>query len=424
MKRNTILFIVVLAVLSIVGITVTQVYWFSKAFDTEQDQFNRDVKVALFNVANQFFEINKTSVPTNNPIKQLSTNYYVVMINNEIDANLLEYLLKSEFEKRNIIADFEYGIYDCTSERMVYGNYVSFNSKETSSKAKGDLPKWENQSYYFGVQFPDKASIITNRMGVWIFFSAVLLLVIIFFSYALFIILRQRRLSEVQKDFINNMTHEFKTPISTIALSSEVLRDPKIVEQPARLLNYATLIQNENQRLKNQVERVLRLADMDKNSLELKKEKLGLHELIKDAVSTLGAKLKESSADVVLKLEAKQDLVEVDRLHISNVIYNFLDNALKYTKREPKIELTSYNQEGRIYVNVKDNGIGIDARQKNKIFNKFYRVPTGNVHDVKGFGLGLNYVKDILKMHKGNVELYSSSSDGSTFKFCLNYVKS
>lgn len=423
MKRNTILFIVVLAVMSIVGISVTQVYWFSKAFDTEQDQFNRDVKVALFNVASQFFEINKTSVPTNSPIKQLSTNYYVVMINNEIDANLLEYLLKAEFEKRNVVADFEYGIYDCTSERMVYGNYVSFSKDKAPNKAIGTLPKWDNQSYYFGVKFPDKASIITNRMGVWIFFSAVLFLVIIFFAYALFIILRQRRLSEVQKDFINNMTHEFKTPISTIALSTEVLKDPKIVEQPGRLLNYATLIQNENLRLKNQVERVLRLADMDKNSLELHKEKLSLHELIAEAVSTLGAKMTENSADVVLKLEAKEDVVEVDRLHITNVIYNFLDNALKYTKRKPSIELKSYNREGKIYVDVKDNGIGIDTGLKRKIFNKFYRVPTGNVHDVKGFGLGLHYVKDVLKMHRGNVELYSSSNDGSVFKFCLNHVK-
>lgn len=418
------MYIVVLAVLSIVGITVTQVYWFSKAFDTEQDQFNRDVKVALFNVASQFFEINKAAIPANNPIKQLSTNYYVVMINNEIDANLLEYLLKAEFEKRNVTADFEYGIYDCTSERMVYGNYVSFDEEKNPNKAIGSLPKWDNQSYYFGVKFPDKASIITNRMGAWIFFSAVLFLVIIFFTYALFIILRQRRLSEVQKDFINNMTHEFKTPISTIALSTEVLKDPKIVEQPGRLLNYATLIENENLRLKNQVERVLRLADMDKNSLELNKEKLGLHQLINEAVSTLKGKFNESSADVVLKLEAKEDLVEVDRLHITNVIYNFLDNALKYTKRSPQIELASYNREGKIYVDIKDNGIGIDTNQKKKIFNKFYRVPTGNVHDVKGFGLGLHYVRDVLKMHKGNVELYSSSGDGSTFKFCLNHVKS
>lgn len=424
MNRNTILFIVVLAVLSIVGITITQVYWFSKAFDTEQDQFNRDVKVALYNVANKFFEISKTSVPASNPIKQLTTNYYVVMINNEIDANLLEYLLKAEFEKRNVVADFEYGIYDCTSERMVYGNYVSFNDDNNDNQVVGSLPKWDNQSYYFGVKFPHKASIITNRMGAWIFFSAVLFLVIIFFAYALFIILRQKRLSEVQKDFINNMTHEFKTPISTIALSTEVLKDPKIIQQPSRLLNYATLIQNENQRLKNQVERVLGLADMDNNAMQLKKEKVGLHNLITDAVATLSTKFKESSADVMLNLKAENDLVEVDRLHLTNVIYNFLDNAIKYTKRKPEIELTSYNHEGKVYVDVKDNGIGIDRKQKHKIFNKFYRVPTGNIHDVKGFGLGLNYVKDVLKMHKGSVELYSSSKDGSTFKFCLSYVKS
>ncbi len=327
MKRNAIRGLILLAVVSIIGIAGVQVYWFNKAFDTEEELFNREVNTALFNVANQFFDLSETSAPAANPIKQLSTNYYVVMINNEVDANLLENLLKTEFEKRSISADFEYGIYDCASDKMVYGNYVSFQSKSDEAGADKVLPKWENQSYYFGVQFPDKASIITDRMSIWIFSSLVLVLVMIFFAYAMFVILKQKRLSEIQRDFINNMTHEFKTPISTIALSTEVLKNPKIIEQPERLSNYASIISNENSRLKNQVERVLQMARSNNSELELKKEKLSLNTIIKSAIRTFDS---NNSITFKTNLQAKNDTVEGDKLHLSNVMFNLLDNAVKY----------------------------------------------------------------------------------------------
>lgn len=418
MKRKSILVIIILAVVSILGIVGTQVYWFNKAFNTEEELFNREVNTALFNVATKFFEISEAAIPSNNPIKQLSTNYYVVMINNEIDANLLEFLLKSEFENRSIEADFEYGIYDCTSDKMVYGNYVSFEPGVNQQQTHV-LPKWENQSYYFGVQFPNKASIITDRMSIWIFSSAVLVLVIIFFLYSLFIILKQRRLSEIQKDFINNMTHEFKTPISTIALSAEVLRDPKIIDQPARLLNYSDIIKRENLRLKSQVERVLQMAGMDNDELILRRDKISMHQLIVEAVEGIGAGIENWQEKIELQLTAATDEVEVDKLHMTNVIYNLIDNALKYCDGSPQIQISSRNEEGKIIIEVKDNGIGISREHQKKIFDKFYRVSTGNRHDVKGFGLGLSYVKQVLKAHKGAIEIQSEFEKGSTFKFWL-----
>lgn len=418
MKRKSILVIIILAVVSILGIVGTQVYWFNKAFNTEEELFNREVNTALFNVATKFFEISEAAIPSNNPIKQLSTNYYVVMINNEIDANLLEFLLKSEFENRSIEADFEYGIYDCTSDKMVYGNYVSFEPGVNQQQTHV-LPKWENQSYYFGVQFPNKASIITDRMSIWIFSSAVLVLVIIFFLYSLFIILKQRRLSEIQKDFINNMTHEFKTPISTIALSAEVLRDPKIIDQPARLLNYSDIIKRENLRLKSQVERVLQMAGMDNDELILRRDKISMHQLIVEAVEGIGAGIENWQEKIELQLTAATDEVEVDKLHMTNVIYNLIDNALKYCDGNPQIQISSRNEVGKIIIEVKDNGIGISREHQKKIFDKFYRVSTGNRHDVKGFGLGLSYVKQVLKAHKGAIEIQSEFEKGSTFKFWL-----
>ncbi len=416
MSRNTIRVLVILALVSIGGIIVTQVYWFRRAFDAEAQQFNRDVNTALYNVASQFFEINKAAIPSNNPIKQLSTNYYVVMINNEIDANLLEFLLTSEFEKRNISADFEYGIYDCTNDKMVYGSYVSMNSSEQVASST-TLPKWEDQNYYFGVQFPHKARLITSRMEVWIFSSAVLAIVLIFFAYSLFVILKQKRLTEIQKDFINNMTHEFKTPISTISLSAEVLKDRDIINQPDRLHSYATIIENENLRLKNQVERVLQMASLEREEISLNREEISLHNLLKEAID--GFKVNVSELEIVTDLQASNDHLNADQLHMRNVINNLLDNAVKYCQKQPQIVIKTYNADSNICVDVIDNGIGISSDHQKKIFNKFYRVPTGNVHDVKGFGLGLNYVNIILKAHKGSIQLISSTDAGSHFKLTL-----
>lgn len=418
MSRNTIRALVILATISIVGIIVTQVYWFKRAFDAEEQQFDKEVNTALFNVANRFFEINKDAIPATNPIKQLSTNYYVVMINNEIDANLLEYLLTNEFEKRNISADFEYGIYDCTSDKMVYGNYISMNNS-TDEKKSSNLPKWENQNYYFGVQFPNKASLLTDRMQVWIFSSFVLLIVIIFFAYSLFVILKQKRLSEIQKDFINNMTHEFKTPISTIALSTDVLKNPDIVKQPERLLNYATIIQNENLRMKKQVERVLQMASIDKEEISLDKEKLDMHQLLTEVADGFHVVLQEQKGQISLQFEATNTIVKGDRLHLSNVFHNLIDNAIKYCKDAPAIVIQTFNKNGCLQIDVRDQGIGIPQHHQKKIFERFYRVPTGNVHDVKGFGIGLNYVSLIVKAHDGQIGLKSEEGKGTCFTITL-----
>jgi two-component system phosphate regulon sensor histidine kinase PhoR len=415
MKSSTIRLIVVLATLCIVGITITQGYWVKRAFDLKEDEFERQVNTALLNVAQQIFSFSGTPSPANNPVKQLSTNYFVVMVNNEIDASLLEFLLRTEFEKRNIKTDFEYGIYDCANEKMVYGNYVALREAVEKNSAEKNLPKWTNQGYYFGVQFPNREGQILNQMGIWIFSSMVLLLVIVFFAYTLFIILKQKRLSEVQKDFINNMTHEFKTPIATIAVSTEVLKSPDIIHQPERLLNYATIIQNENNRLKQHVERVLQMAKLDKDHIELKKEEVNIHTVIEEVVRGMRSPLQEKEGALTLSLEAKQPVVYADKLHITNVIYNLLDNAIKYSTDRPHVTIKTKHEQKSLVLEIQDNGIGISESDQKKVFQKFYRVPTGNVHDVKGFGLGLNYVKQIVESHKGKIMLNSALGEGSLF---------
>jgi two-component system, OmpR family, phosphate regulon sensor histidine kinase PhoR len=414
-KSSTIRFVIILAALSIVGITITQIYWVRRAFDLKEAEFERTVNAALYNVAHQIFDINKTPSPANNPVKQLSTNYFVVMVNSEIDTNLLEFLLRNEFEKRGIIADFEYGVYDCSSERMVYGDYVPLKTAKENITTKS-LPKWANQGYYFGVQFPNRAAHIINQMGIWSFSSVVLLLVITFFTYTLFVILKQKRLSEIQKDFINNMTHEFKTPIATIAVSTEVLKDPSIVHQPERLMNYAGIIEKENIRLKHQVERVLQMARLDKEDIGLKKERVDIHQLIQDAIRTHTMALQEKTGSLKCELNATATELNVDKLHLTNVFNNLLDNAIKYCKTIPEITIKSFNHHKGFMVEVVDNGIGISSENQKRVFQKFYRVPTGNVHDVKGFGLGLSYAKTIVHAHGGEITLQSELGRGCSFR--------
>ncbi|HEY9487786.1 MAG TPA: HAMP domain-containing sensor histidine kinase [Chryseosolibacter sp.] len=418
MKSSSIRFIVILAALCITGITITQWYWVRRAFDLKESEFERTVNAALFNVANQIFEINETPSPAANPVKQLSTNYFVVQVNGEVDAGLLEFLLRSEFEKRNIAADFEYGVYDCSSEKMKYGDYITLQATGEKTTQK-KLPTWSNYAYYFGVQFPNREAHLINQMGIWSFSSLVLLLVILFFAYTLFVILKQKRLSEIQKDFINNMTHEFKTPISTIAVSTEVLKNPDIIHQPERLLNYTTIIEKENIRLKHQVERVLQMAKFDKEEIGLKKEKVDVHRIIRDAIQNTALPLQEKNGTIHFVLEATNHIIEADRLHLTNVLYNLIDNAIKYCSDSPAIVIRTNSSNKFLCIDVHDNGLGIARENHKKVFQQFYRVPTGNVHDVKGFGLGLHYVKSVISAHKGTIKLESELGRGSAFRIHL-----
>jgi two-component system phosphate regulon sensor histidine kinase PhoR len=416
--RNTLRTIIVLAVISIGGTIFTQVYWVRKAFDLKENQFNHDVQAALIQVANQIIQINKTPSPRNNPVTQVSTNYFVVLTNSPIDQTTLGFLIKTEFERRNIKADYEYALYDCADQCMKGAEFVSSKNKHLQASLT-EMPAWKNDGYYFGVQFPFIEANLIGQMGIWGFSSAVMLMVIVFFGYTLFVILRQKRLSEIQKDFINNMTHEFKTPLSTIAISSEVLRDPKIISTPERLLNYASIIQNESHRLKQHVERVLQMARLEKSDVGLRKEQLNIHEIIQEAVQNIHLSLQAKDGHVKLELNATESMASVDKLHFTNVLFNLLDNAIKYNRQAPELIVRTTNTTKQICIEVIDNGIGITQDQLKKIFNRFYRVPTGNIHDVKGFGLGLNYVKLIVEAHKGKVTVESKPLEGSIFRVTI-----
>jgi two-component system phosphate regulon sensor histidine kinase PhoR len=311
---------------------------------------------------------------------------------------------------------------------MVYGNYIAMEL--ASKEEKGNLPKWKDETYYFGVQFPTREAHLVNQMGIWSFSTLVLLLVMVFFAYTLFIIFKQKRLGEIQKDFINNMTHEFKTPLSTIAISAQVIKDPDTVHHPDRLLNYATIIQNENNKLRQQVDRVLQAARHNKDDLGLKKEWLDVNALVHEAVSNFELALNEKNGGIQIKGTTSVQ-IQADKLHLINAISNVLDNAIKYCDQSPQIIISIKERVvtttpgitfafwrknmNVVQIIVEDNGLGIAKENQKRIFQQFYRVPTGNIHNVKGFGIGLHYVKLIVDAHNGSVQVVSEPGKGSKF---------
>ena len=365
----------------------------------------------------------RTDVPTASVVDQISSNYFTVNVNNMISPEVLEYYLKAEFANKAIDYNFEYGIYNCANQQMVFGKDVSMPATVgAEAPPVGSIfPELSASDYYFGVYFPLKEAQLISNMGIWTFSSMVLLVVLAFFAYSIFIILKQKRLSEVQRDFINNMTHEFKTPISTIAVSAEVLQQANIETQPERLKNYASIIQTENNRLKKQVERVLQMAVLNKDKLDLKREEVEIHEVLEEVIQSMDISLQEKQRTITFRQEAEQGLIIADRLHMTNIFYNLIDNAIKYCQSTPQIEILTKNTRAGLEVNIRDNGIGIDKEEQKKVFHRFYRVPTGNVHDVKGFGLGLNYVKTIVEAHHGSISLESIPGEGSSFTILLPF---
>lgn len=415
--------VVLLGALSIIGIISAQVYWVQKAYAFEEREFNQKVNEALTIVSHQLAEYNGHVPNRENPVRQMGQDYFVVNVQDFINEEVLEYYLSKELDYQHIEIEFEYAIYDCASDQMVACKPEGSVTEE-QPVATVDMPKSKEYLYYFGVRFPTKNQYLRASLGPWTFTTLLVFIATIFFSYSIFIILRQRRLSEVQRDFINNMTHEFKTPISTIAISSRVLSEDEIKDEPERLKSYANIIADEAQRLNTQVEKVLQVAKSEKEELSLRKEWLDVHKVLETAVHKINLKSYGTDAKITSDLQATRRFIEADRTHFINVVWNLLDNAVKYSKDQVDICVRTSDEDKLLRVSIKDTGIGMAPDQLNKIFHKFYRVPTGNVHDVKGFGLGLHYVKNIASAHKWKLNCESTEGVGSEFTLLIPHAKS
>jgi two-component system phosphate regulon sensor histidine kinase PhoR len=280
----------------------------------------------------------------------------------------------------------------------------------------------KKDGHYFTVFFPyftAKSIEPAIFISPWIYISIIIVLVLIFFGYSLAIIIRQKRLSEVKTDFINNMTHELKTPISTISLSSELLMRIDLNEDPEKIRKYAGIIYKENKRLENQVERVLNIAKLDKDKVVLNKENFDVHELLAEVKENFEFNQLNQGGKIELNCIAENYKIQADPVHLTNVVYNLLDNAVKYCITTPQIVLNTRNEKNLLVIEIADNGIGMKREDVKQIFEKFYRVPTGNIHNVKGFGLGLYYVKLIIDAHEGKIEVKSAVNKGTTFTIYL-----
>jgi two-component system, OmpR family, phosphate regulon sensor histidine kinase PhoR len=273
---------------------------------------------------------------------------------------------------------------------------------------------------YLMIYFPSKKLYIFQQIWLPLLSSLLFLGVIIFcFAYAIKVIIRQKNLSEVKNDFINNMTHEFKTPIATVSLAVEALQDPDLLTQDAFRKRYLNIIKEENKRLGSQVEKVLQAATLDKKEFKLKLEFIKLDEILEVAKSHFELQVENKGGKIQLETLLKDPVIEADTFHLSHIINNLLDNANKYAQDNPHIIIKSWDQNGNVFVSIQDNGIGMTKEAIKKIFDKFYRVPTGNVHDVKGFGLGLAYVKTMVEAHQGDISVNSELGKGSIFTIKL-----
>ena len=414
MKYRHIRYVVLLGAIAIIGIIGIQVYFMKKEWSNKEKQFAQTVTISLRNVAAKIYEFNQTMPSTPNPVRQLSSNYFVVDVNSEIDANILEHYLKLEFEKYNIQTDFEYGIYNCETDAMEYGNYLFHNGIVKQNALTVDLPKYSGYNYYFGVNFPLLTNTIAGDMTIWFFLAGILAVSLIFFAYAIFVILNQKKLSELQRDFINNMTHEFKTPIASINIAADVISNPDSINEPARILTYGSVIKQEVSRLNDQVDKVLQIARIEKSGIHLRLEVIDLYEVINKVVENCLANHQEKVA-ITSDLAGKAVFVEADRNHLTNILYNLLDNAVKYAGDSPVIKIHTIQKSKKVIVTISDNGPGIPKALQKRVFQKFYRIPTANVHDVKGFGLGLFYVKSICDAHHWKINLDPSPANGSAF---------
>lgn len=415
MRNRNIRIILILGIVAIASVLVLQIFLLRKTWRLEEEKLNQRIHSALKSASERIIIFNNSSLSPQEKVKQLAPGYFVVNTNSEVEKSVLEYFLKLSLDEFNLKFNFEYAIYNCYYDTMQYGNHIVYNSKEDEFEGPENFIKSKDFVYYFGIYFPGIQSYLWRELSVVIIFSAGVLLITLFFGYSIFIILKQRRLSELQREFINTMTHEFKTPISTINIAAEVLSNKEIIKTPERMLTYTNLIKQENTRLNSQVERVLQLARLEKKNFGLKKELFDLNELVKSVCESFEMNAEKQNFEIRYHLDASKSEILADKLHLTNMLFNLVDNAIKYRKEELSITVSTRNFDKNIILQIEDTGIGISKEFINKVFNLFYRVPTGNLHNVKGFGLGLYYVRTICKKHRWNIQLESELGIGSKF---------
>lgn len=425
MKPSLFNLIIAIAFVSLMGVVFTQVFWVRNAIQLKEDQFRQSVSIAMKTVFNQLLEQHTDSIV--NPDLASATLYIPGKRKAEIiPEGLLDSLIRAEMGCMRIHKDYVYGIYDRATDSFCIASFKGYAellmASEHQQSIKALLPEGD---HYFSMYFPHQQSIIYKQLLLWMVISALFLIIVIYsFWLTIRTVLRQKKLSEMKTDFINNMTHEFKTPIATISLAAQMLTKSGILLSKEKALKYAGVIQSENNRLQNQVEQVLQSAMLEKGETTLKIKDVNMHELLEDIADAFEIRIKERQGHLSLNLESDAALIQADRMHLRNIFSNLVENAIKYSEKAPEISIHTKTQNNGITVSIADKGIGISAENQSLIFKNLYRVHTGDLHDVKGFGIGLYYVKRLVELHHGTIQVQSEPGKGSVFSVFLPFLQS
>jgi two-component system, OmpR family, phosphate regulon sensor histidine kinase PhoR len=418
MTNRSIRWVIGFGVVAIVAILAAQAYFFYQAFNLKERQTVQTLRICLQSVAENISRYNQSTLP-DDIIHQYSPDYFIVDINNHIDSKVLEHYLRAELTRLHMDIDFEYAIYNCDNDQMVYGNYVSLNESEEQKSKLQNWPKYTEGSYYFGVHFPGMEKYILGELQLWYFFTAILVVVILFFGYSMMIILQQKKLSEVQRDFINNMSHEFRTPLTSISLSADVLEEEAGGGNLDRLRKYIAILKEQTRLMQNKVDKVLQQAETEHRFFKLIKEPVDLKDFLSDIRDEFHSRVEHVNGLLTLECQSTNAMILADKTHFSGVVINLLDNALKYNINPPDIRILVKELGNKYCIEVNDNGLGIEKRHLRRVFMPFFRVPSGNIHNVKGSGLGLSYVKKICDLHGWQVRVESEPGKGTAVKMTI-----
>ncbi|WP_272151213.1 sensor histidine kinase [Tenacibaculum aiptasiae] len=417
MANKTIRTILLLMLITILGLFVTQVYWFKKSFSLEEKQFDDKINIALRNVAHQLLILEKDSISTIPPVTKIASNEFLVKTNTHFNINILDKTLRKEFYSRDLNIDFDYNIIKSKNNEIILGNTifdVTENTEISCEKRTSTVDLLD-----FKIIINNKTVYLLNSMGIWMYSSVSLLVILAVFIFIIISILKEKKLAHLRNDFVNNMTHELKTPITNISVASDAIRNRSNKMDTNKLGKYADIIYNENNRLLNLVDSVLQISTIEKQEESFSFQEIDVHAIINKVLLSFEPIIEKKEGSIKAFLEAKKYTIRADETHFTNVVYNLIENAIKYAKVHPEITIKTMNLNNGINVEIIDKGIGMSKETQERIFEKFFRAESGNIHNTKGFGLGLSYVKTIIEKHLGKITFTSKENLGTTFTIFL-----
>jgi two-component system phosphate regulon sensor histidine kinase PhoR len=410
--------------IALIGLMGIQIYWIDNASAVKEATFQRTVTDVLSRVVNKVEKMEKRKASEANPYEGMMNFNRHLLYERFITEQQLDSLILLELNIRGIDTRFEFGIYNPERDIFLLEKDSTMRKMliEKGSAARLFVSDIFTSPEYLLLYFPNEKQFLLTELWGMLLISIILIIVIVYsFTYTITTIFRQKKLSEMKNDFINNMTHEFKTPISTISLACEALTDHAIERSPEFTENYINIILEENKRLATMAEKILQTAVIEKGQLNMKRERIDLHEIITDVIKNIRIQVEIKDGIIRKQCRATNPVLMGDKVHLTNLVYNLLDNANKYSPRKPVITIRTENTSNGILLTIEDHGIGINKGEQKKIFDKLYRVPTGNIQDVRGFGLGLSYVKAIVEEHHGRISIDSEINKGTIFKVFLPF---